>query len=149
VGVDTDESRHKHRGWAQTTKAEWTQTDLTQTVRHLGTKDRGQKDRRVERHTVAERSRVDRKTQLDKHTVYTNKEIGHKHKQGHIQNKKKKSASRCKQRDSRTNRVIEWAQEAEWAQTPTSADTNTLKVCTSNTNRDTNRVTVESLPWSS
>ena len=142
MGVDTDESRHKHRGWAQTTKAEWTQTDLTQTVRHLGTKDRGQKDRRVERHTVAERSRVDRKTQLDKHTVYTNKEIGHKHKQGHIQSEKKCG---CKQRDSRTNRVIEWAQEAEWAETLTRADTNTLKVGTSNTNR----VTVESLPWSS
>ena len=89
MGVDTDESRHKHRGWAQTTKAEWTQTDLTQTVRHLGTKDRGQKDRRVERHTVAERSRVDRKTQLDKHTVYTNKEIGHIPKQGHIQSEQK------------------------------------------------------------
>ena len=57
----------------------------------------------------------------------------------------KKNASGCKQRDSRTNRVIEWAQEAEWAQTLTRADTNTLKVGTSNTNR----VTVESLPWSS
>ena len=60
-----------------------------------------------------------------------------------------KNASGRKQRDSRTNRVIEWAQEAEWAQTPTRADTNTLKVGTSNTNSDTNRVTVESLPWSS
>ncbi len=56
-----------------------------------------------------------------------------------------KNASGCKQRDSRTNRVIEWAQEAEWAETLTRADTNTLKVGTSNTSR----VTVESLPWSS
>ena len=36
MGVDTDESRHKHREWAQTTKAEWTQTDLTQTPGHKG-----------------------------------------------------------------------------------------------------------------
>ena len=36
VGIDTDESRHKHREWAQTTKAEWTQTDLTQTPGHKG-----------------------------------------------------------------------------------------------------------------
>ena len=46
-----------------------------------GQKDRGQ----IERHTVAERHRVGRKTQPDKNTVYTNKEIGHKHKHGHIQ----------------------------------------------------------------
>ena len=35
--------------------------------------------------TEAERNRVGRKTQPDKNTVYTNKEIGHKHKHGHIQ----------------------------------------------------------------
>ena len=37
----------------------------------------------------------------------------------------------------------------EWAQTPTRVDSNTLKVGTNNTNRDTNRVALESLPSSS
>ena len=48
-----------------------------------------------------------------------------------------------RERKSRTNKVI------EWAQTPTRVDSNTLKVGTNNTNRDTNRVAFESLPWSS
>ena len=48
-----------------------------------------------------------------------------------------------RERKSRINKVI------EWAQTPTRVDSNTLKVGTNNTNRDTNRVALESLPWSS
>ena len=48
-----------------------------------------------------------------------------------------------RERKGRTNKVI------EWAQTPTRVDSNTLKVGTNNTNRDTNRVALESLPWSS
>ena len=43
MGADTDESRHKHREWAQTIQAEWTQTYLIW-QRHRLQKDRGQKD---------------------------------------------------------------------------------------------------------
>ena len=55
---------------------------------------------------MEERHREGRKTQLDKKKMYTNKEIGHKHKHGHIQSERKCEWLR-KKRESGRNRVIE------------------------------------------
>ena len=80
MGADTDESRHKHREWAQTIQAEWTQTDLI-AQRHRWQKDRGQEDTEwqkgiewAERHSwtkmqFTQTTKLDTKTNTDVYKV--------------------------------------------------------------------------------
>ena len=98
MGADTDESRHKHREWAQTIQAEWTHIDLIW-QRPLAERQT------AGGHRVTERHRVGRKTQLDKNAVYTNNEIGHKDKHGRIQSGGNKNVSGSKVTHKERERV--------------------------------------------